>query len=161
FAEKPLGVRAADTWTLVDRAERGWVTVAFSQRYLPLLPAYRRLRDAGELGEIAHAGVRQINGPPWRYVSYDVPWMLDPAIAGGGPLRNIGIRGADLLVQMLGDRGLTVSSAIKTDRVHHEPIEDFVSALAQTDDGIVVSMATGYTFSPPKPGDMDIHLGAK
>ena len=28
-------------------------------------------------------------------------------------------------------------------------------------DGIVVSMATGYTFSPPKPGDLDIHLGAK
>jgi hypothetical protein len=36
-----------------------------------------------------------------------------------------------------------------------------VSALARTDDGIVVTLATGYTFSPPKPGDMDIHLGAK
>jgi predicted dehydrogenase len=161
FAEKPLGVRAADTWPLVERAEQGWVTVAFPQRYLPLLPHYRRLRDAGALGEIAHAGVRQINGPPWRYASYDVPWMLDPAIAGGGPLRNIGIHGVDLLLQMLGDRGLTVRAALKTDRVHGEPIEDFVAALAQTDDGIVVQLSTGYSFAPPKPGDMDIHLGAK
>ena len=161
FAEKPLGVRAADTWTLVERAEQGWATVAFPQRYLPFWSAYRRLRDAGALGEIAHAGIRQVNGPPWRYKSYDVPWMLDPSIAGGGPLRNIGIHGADFLMQLFGDRGLTVRSATRTDRVHQEQIEDFVAALAQTDDGVVVMLSTGYTFAPPKPGDMDIHVGAK
>lgn len=161
FAEKPLGVEASDTWSLVDRAEQGWVTVAFPQRYLPFWSAYERLRDSGTLGEIGHAGIRQINGPPWRYRSYDVPWMLDPAIAGGGPLRNIGIHGTDLMMRLLGDRGLTVHSAMKTDRVHGESIEDFVTALARTDDGIVVMVSTGYTLAPPKPGDMDIHLGAK
>lgn len=161
FAEKPLGVEASDTWSLVDRAEQGWVTVAFPQRYLPFWSAYERLRDSGALGEIGHAGIRQINGPPWRYRSYDVPWMLDPAIAGGGPLRNIGIHGTDLMMRLLGDRGLAVYSALKTDRVHGEPIEDFVTALARTDDGIVVMVSTGYTLAPPKPGDMDIHLGAK
>ena len=161
FAEKPLGLRAADVWPLVERAEAGWVTVAFPQNYLALLPTFRRLRDSGALGEIGHVGVRQINGPPWRYRSYDVPWMLDPAIAGGGPLRNIGIHGADLLTRMVGDRGLSVVAASRTSRVHGEPIEDFVSALMRTEDGIVVTLATGYTFSPPKPGDMDIHLGAK
>src|SRR4051794_26852992 len=51
FAEKPLGVRASDTWSLVDRAEQGWVTVAFPQRYLPFWAAYERLRDSGALGE--------------------------------------------------------------------------------------------------------------
>lgn len=161
FAEKPLGVRASDTWSLVERAERGWVTVAFPQRFQPIWAAYDRLRDAGALGEIGHVGVRQVNGPPWRYRQYEVPWMLDPAIAGGGPLRNIGIHGADMVTRLLGERGLSVVAAVKTDRVHGEPIEDFVSALAQTEDGIVVSLATGYTFSPPKPGDSDIHIGAK
>jgi predicted dehydrogenase len=161
FAEKPLGLSAADVWPLVERAERGWVTVAFAQRYQPLWAAYDRLRESGALGEIGHIGVRMVNGPPWRYRSYDVPWMLDPAIAGGGPLRNIGIHGTDMLMKLVGDRGLKVIAAVKTDRVHGEPVEDFVSALARTDDGIVVSMATGYTFSPPKPGDLDIHLGAK
>lgn len=161
FAEKPLGVCARDTWSLVERAEQGWVTVAFPQRFLPFWSAYERLRDSGELGEIGHAGIRQVNGPPWRYRSYDVPWMLDPAIAGGGPLRNIGIHGADMLTRLLGDRGLSVVAAAKTDRVHGEPIEDFVSALCRTDDGIVATLATGYTFSPPKPGDSDIHIGAK
>jgi predicted dehydrogenase len=161
FAEKPLGVRASEVWSLVDRAERGWVTVAFPQRYQPIHAVYERLRDSGALGEIGHIGIRMVNGPPWRYRKYDVPWMLDPAIAGGGPLRNIGIHGADMLTRLVGDRGIKIIAATKTDRVHGEPIEDFVSALARTDDGIVVTLATGYTFSPPKPGDMDIHLGAK
>jgi predicted dehydrogenase len=161
FAEKPLGLRAADVWPLVDRAEQGWVTVAFPQRYQPMWAAFDRLQRSGALGEIGHIGVRQVNGPPWRYRSYDVPWMLDPAIAGGGPLRNIGIHGADMLVKLVGDRGLSVVAATQTRRVHQEPIEDFVSALARTDDGIVVTLATGYTFSPPKPGDMDVHIGAK
>ena len=161
FAEKPLGLCAADVWPLVDRAEQGWATVAFPQNYQALVPTFQRLRDSGALGEIGHVGVRQVNGPPWRYRSYEVPWMLDPAVAGGGPLRNIGIHGADLLTRMIGERGLSVVAATKTSRVHGEPIEDFVSALMRTDDGIVVTLATGYTFSPPKPGDMDIHLGAK
>jgi predicted dehydrogenase len=161
FAEKPLGLCAADVWPLVDRAEQGWVTVAFPQRYLPFWGAYQRLRDSGALGEIGHAGIRQINGPPWRYRSYDVPWMLDPTIAGGGPLRNIGVHGTDMMMHLLGDRSLTVQAASKTDRVHGEPIEDFVTAIARTDDGIVVTVSTGYTLAPPKPGDMDIHLGAK
>jgi predicted dehydrogenase len=161
FAEKPLGVRASDTWSLADRAERGWVTVAFPQRFQPIMAAFARLQASGELGEIGHVGVRQVNGPPWRYRSYDVPWMLDPAIAGGGPLRNIGIHGADMVTQLVGNRGLTVVGASKTDRVHGEPIEDFISALIRTDDGIVVTLATGYTFSAPKPGDTDLHVGAK
>ena len=161
FAEKPLGLCAADVWPLVERAEQGWATVAFPQNFQALVPTFQRLRDSGALGEIGHVGVRQANGPPWRYRSYEVPWMLDPAVAGGGPLRNIGIHGADLLTRMIGDRGLSVVAATKTSRVHGEPIEDFVSALMRTDDGIVVTLATGYTFSPPKPGDMDIHLGAQ
>lgn len=161
FAEKPLGVKASDTWSLVDRAERGWVTVAFPQRFQPIMSAFSRLKASGELGEIGHVGIRQVNGPPWRYRSYDVPWMLDPAIAGGGPLRNIGIHGTDMLTQLIGDRGLTVLAASKTDRVNGEPIEDFISALIRTDDGIVVTLATGYTFSAPKPGDTDLHVGAK
>ena len=68
FAEKPLGVRAADVWPLAERAERAgaWVTVAFPQRYRSLWAHLDRLRGDGQLGRLGHVGVRQINGPPWR-----------------------------------------------------------------------------------------------
>jgi predicted dehydrogenase len=161
FAEKPLGLRAADVWPLVERADQGWVTVAFPQRYQAFWSAYDRLSSSGALGTVGHVGVRMVNGPPWRYRDYGVPWMLDPAIAGGGPLRNIGIHAADLLRRLFGEQRLSIVGATQTQRVHGEPIEDFISALARSDDGVVVNLSTGYTFSSPKPGDMDIHLGAK
>ncbi|MCC6178033.1 MAG: Gfo/Idh/MocA family oxidoreductase [Chloroflexi bacterium] len=161
FAEKPLGIRASDTWSLVERAERGWVTVAFPQRYLPMWDALERLGGLAGLGELAHVGFRQVNGPPWRYRQYDVPWMLDPAIAGGGPLRNIGIHLADALVRLLGDRGLSVVGASATNRVHGERIEDAIAAILRTDDGVIATLTTGYSFAAPKPGDMDIHLAGK
>src|SRR5262249_30259050 len=120
IAEKPLGVNAGETWQLVERAERGWVSVAFPQRYLPLWSAFERLREARALGTTAHAGIRQINGPPSRYRADGVDWVLDPAQAGGGPLRNIAIHGVDLLVQLLGEQGWTVQAASQTHRLHGE-----------------------------------------
>jgi len=161
FAEKPLGLRASDVWPLVERAEQGWVTVAFPQRFLPFWSAYERLRDAGTLGPIGHVGGRQLNGPPWRYRQYDVPWMLDPSVAGGGPLRNIGIHFADTLRHLFGEQALTVLSAASTSRVHQEPIEDYVTAIARSEDGVLANVAIGYTFAAPKPGDTDVHLAAK
>ena len=161
FAEKPLGRNAGDVWPLVEKAERGWVTVSFPQRYMPFWSAYQHLRDSGALGPIGHVGGRQVNGPPWRYREYDVPWMLEPGIAGGGPLRNIGIHFADTLRHLFGEQTLSVVGAARTDRLHAEPIEDFITAVAQTDDGIVATIASGYSFAAPKPGDTDIHLAAK
>jgi predicted dehydrogenase len=159
LAEKPLGVRASDTWSLVERAERSWVTVAFPQRYLPFWSAFERLRDAGSLGTLAHAGIRQVNGPPARYRQYGVAWMLDPAIAGGGPLRNVAIHSVDILVQLLGD--LTVEAASKTDRMHGEAIEDYITAIARTADGVIATVSTGYTLAAQGPADMDITIAAK
>ncbi len=160
FAEKPLGTRAADTWTLVERAERGWVTVAFPQRYLPIWRVVAELRESGKLGTIGHVGARQINGPPWRYREYQVPWMLDPAIAGGGPLRNIGIHLTDALVRLLGADALQVVAATQTRRMHGEPIEDFIAATFRTPDDTVVTLETGYSFAPPKPGDGETRIAA-
>ena len=49
----------------------------------------------GTFGDLAHATFRIVGGPPARDIADDVPWMLDPAVSGGGALRNLGIRAAD------------------------------------------------------------------
>ena len=172
LAEKPLGPRAADVWPLVDAAERGWVTVAFPLRYQAIWTRLEQLRAEDRLGTLGQIGVRQINGPPWRYRDYGVPWMLDPTIAGGGPLRNIGIHLTDMLARQLSAAGREgegahrdaplprVVGAARTSRLHHEPIEDVVAAVLQSDDGVVATLETGYSFARPKPGDMDVHIAA-
>ncbi len=158
FAEKPLGISASEVWSLVERAERGWVTVAFPLRYQPIWPRLERLRADGRLGTIGHVGVRQVAGPPSRYRSYGVPWMLDPRMAGGGPLRNIGIHLADILAHQIGASSSRVIGAVQTRRMHGEPIEDFVAAVLELEDGVIATLETGYTFAPPRPGDMDIRV---
>ena len=160
FAEKPLGLRATDVWPLAEQAERGgaWVTVAFPQRYRSLWAHLDRLRADGALGTLGHVGVRQINGPPRRYREYGVPWMLDPAIAGGGPLRNIGIHLTDMLSLLLEGRTPRVLAATATRAMHGEPIEDFVAATLRTDDGVIATLEVGYSFARPKPGDLDVHI---
>ena len=156
----PAMVRAADVWPLAEQAERSgaWVTVAFPQRYRSIWARLARLRADGALGTLGHVGVRQVNGPPWRYREYGVPWMLDPAIAGGGPLRNIGIHLTDMLGLLLEGRTPRVLAATATRSMHGEPIEDFVAATLRTDDGVIATLEVGYSFARPKPGDMDVHV---
>jgi predicted dehydrogenase len=160
FAEKPLGTSAERVWSLVGSAEWGWVTVAFPLRYLPIWARLERLRDEGRLGTVGHLGLRQVNGPPWRYRDYEVPWMLEPGVAGGGPLRNIGIHLADALVRQIELDALRVVGATRTGRMHGEAIEDFVAALFRSDDGVAATLETGYSFARPKPGDMEIRVAA-
>ena len=159
FAEKPLGRSAAEVWPLVEPAERGWVAVAFPMRHLPIWATLDRLRDAGRLGPVSQVGLRQINGPPARYRGYGVAWMLDPTIAGGGPLRNIGIHLADALARLLPVPGTPeIVGAAWTNRMHGEPIEDVVAAVLRVEDGTLATLEAGYTFAPPKPGDMELRI---
>jgi predicted dehydrogenase len=162
FAEKPLGVSAAGAWSLVDRAERGWVTVSFPQRYAVIWQKLDELRQAGRLGHLGHVGMRQLNGPPWRYRNYEVPWMLDPVIAGGGPLRNIGIHLADALQRLFEPSDLRVVGAARNQKMYAEPIEDVITAVMQTPDGTIATLETGYSFMWPKTGrragDTDFHF---
>jgi predicted dehydrogenase len=162
FAEKPLGLSAADVWPLAERAERAgaWVTVALPQRFKPIRAALARLRAEGRLGRLGHVGVRQLNGPPARYREYGVPWMLDPDVAGGGPLRNIGIHLTDLLAALFPAALPRVVSAAATRAMHGEPIEDVVVAVMRSEEGALVTLECGYSFAAPKPGDHDVHVAA-
>ncbi|MFN8526133.1 MAG: Gfo/Idh/MocA family oxidoreductase [Chloroflexota bacterium] len=161
FAEKPLGVNADGARSLVERAERGWVYVAFPQRFAPIVAKVEELRVAGRLGAVGHVGLRQLNGPPWRYRDYEVPWMTDPAIAGGGPLRNIGIHLTDMLAQMFEPETISIVGAARTNRMFGEPIEDVISAVMKTDDGVLIHLESGYSFARPKPGHTDLMVAGR
>ena len=85
---------AASTGCRAAAAGR-FVAVPLPNRLGPAMVECARLRDAGRLGRIGHAHFRLVNGPPERYRVDGVAWMLDPALSGGGALRNLGIHGVD------------------------------------------------------------------
>lgn len=152
--EKPLGRRAGEVAPLAAAAARlgRYAAVAFINRLNRLWTEYERLRAAGRLGPVVHAHFRVVNGPPARYRRDGVAWMLDPAVSGGGALRNLGIHSADALCRLAGDEELTIAGAAVSRRAHGEPVEEFAAAVARTPSGFVGTLEAGYTFASMAAG---------
>jgi len=128
--EKPMGRNGREAAASAAAVRRAGIfaSVCLPNRYLGIWDAYRALVADDALGTLLHAHFRTINGPASRYIDYGVPWMLDPDIAGGGALRNLGIHGADAICQLAAGRPLTMTGASISHAGHDGRIEDFAAA---------------------------------
>lgn len=140
--EKPCGLRAADVLALRQRAEAAGLYVAVPLIFR-LSDTLAILRQAG--GALEQGSFRFIAGPPQRYLRAGVPWMLDPALAGGGPLINLGVHFIDLF-SLLADDPIVSVSAGGSSRMNGLPIEDVISVRLLTAGGRVGTIECGYLF---------------
>ena len=152
--EKPLGRAASEVAPLARAAEAGgrFAAVALINRYGQLWTQLGRLREEGRLGSVIHAHFRVINGPPGRYRRDGVGWMLDPAIAGGGALRNLGIHGADAFRWLVAESEVRVVGATITRAAYGEPVETFAAGIVRSADGTIGTLEAGYTFASMASG---------
>jgi predicted dehydrogenase len=112
--EKPMGISAAEVDAVAAKAAQlnAFVAVPLAQRYAPFARRARALIDAGRFGPLSHIYVR-INRPgPARYPAWDCAWMLDPAEAGGGALRNLGPHGLDMFLYLTGDEAQVTAAQL-------------------------------------------------
>jgi len=145
--EKPMGINAAEVEAVAAKADRrkAFIAVPLAQRYAPFATRARDLIAAGRFGPLSHIYVR-INRPgPARYPAWDCAWMLDPAEAGGGCLRNLGSHGLDMFCHLTGE-GAQVTGAQLSRRTHELKIEDYASVMLRSDSGILgtVEVGNGY-----------------
>jgi len=149
--EKPMGINADEVAGLAEKAARldRFVAVPLAQRYQPFAIRARELLAAGRFGPISHIYVR-INRPgPARYSAWDCPWMLDPAEAGGGSLRNLGSHGMDMFLHLTGEDA-KVTGAQVSQLAHQQRIEDYASVLLRSTSGILGTLEVGNGF--PRDG---------
>jgi len=149
--EKPMGISAAEVAAVAEKAARlgRFVAVPLAQRYQPFATRARELLAAGRFGPLSHIYVR-INRPgPARYVGWDCPWMLDPADAGGGCLRNLGSHGFDMFLYLSGEDA-EVTGAQLSRRAHQQRVEDYASVLLRSRSGILGTIEVGNGF--PRDG---------
>lgn len=128
-----------------------FVAVPLPNRFGPAFGAMAALEAEGRLGKIAHGHFRIVNGPPQRYREDGVEWMLDPAIGGGGALRNLGIHGIDAALS-LAQGALRVVAASVANRIHDQPVEDHAHVVLCDDAGTLFTVEAGYTFASMAPG---------
>ena len=116
--EKPMGVKRQEVDAVAEKAARknAFVAVPLAQRYSAFAARAREFLAAKTFGPLSHIYVR-INRPaPPRYAAWDCPWMLDPAEAGGGALRNLGPHGLDMFWHLTGEEATGHRRAIQHPR---------------------------------------------
>ena len=103
--EKPMSFNARELLGVVEKAEStgGFAAVPLSVRDTPFFTHAKRLLDEGAYGPICHL-YQGLNRPTSdRYAAWGSHWMLDPAKANGGCLRNLGAHGLDAFVHLTGE----------------------------------------------------------
>jgi len=149
--EKPMGIDAAEVDAVAAKAaaRNAFVAVPLAQRYAPFAMRARELIAAGRLGALSHIYVR-INRPgPARYPAWDCAWMLDPAEAGGGCLRNLGPHGLDMFLHLTGEKTQVTGAQLST-RAHALAVEDYASVMLRSASGVLGTIEVGNGF--PRDG---------
>jgi predicted dehydrogenase len=149
--EKPMGISAEEVDGVAAKAARlnAFIAVPMAQRYSPFATRARQLLAAGRFGPLSHIYVR-INRPgPARYPAWDCPWMLDPAEAGGGCLRNLGPHGLDMFLHLTGEPAEVTAAQISR-RAHDRAVEDYASVMLRSASGVFGTVEVGNGF--PRDG---------
>ena len=145
--EKPMGTHweKLDALAVKAATNKVWTSVALVSRNYGLVEALRKAREAGELGAPVHYYHCLFAGSPLRYKDWGVGWMLDPELAGAGPLWNFGPHVIDLFLYLVDDR-VTQVQAWTSHRVFGLPIEDAATVRLTGASGIVGLGEVSYTM---------------
>src|SRR5579863_9570076 len=109
LCEKPMGVNADECRQMVEAARKAGVLLGVAQVFR-FEDSTRRLRERLEAGEIGK--------PIFARAEFSFPgktgharqWLYDPAIAGGGPIADVGVHCVDGLRFIMRDEGIRVSA---------------------------------------------------
>ena len=142
--EKPMGLNAAEVAEKAE-AKGAFAAVPFFMRYLPFVAQAQKMIAAGSFGTISHFYARNKRPTSDRYVNWGSPWMLDPAIAGGGTLRNLGLHGLDMFLHLMGE-GARVTGAQISGRALGRDVEDYASVLLQSESCVLATVEVGNIF---------------
>jgi len=160
--EKPCGVRADEVTRLRQQAESAgvYVAVPFIFRISDFLAAVTEV-EGPVPGSFNHLQFRFIVGQPSRYVAAGAPWMLDPAIAGGGSTINVATHFIDLFRYLTGKEVATVSAQMHA-RTHRGAVEDYSLVTLSTEDGVIGLVESGYSFpsTPDVQREFSFTLGS-
>ena len=130
YIEKPLAASYEDCARINRISEITGVPcfVAYYRRYLPYFQKVKSIINSGNIGTIVNVQIR-FSVPP-RDLDYqdshNLPWRLQPDIAGGGYFYDLAPHQLDLLQDIFGV--ITRAHGYCSNRVHLYKAEDSISA---------------------------------
>lgn len=140
YVEKPMAVTYEEC-TRINRiaGEMGRKCfVAYYRRYIPYFMKVKELATNGTIGNVINVQIRFAQPP--RELDYNrdnLPWRVQPDIAGGGYFYDLAPHQIDLLQWMFGY--ILEAKGYKSNRGKLYEVEDTISASFKFDNGLVGS----------------------
>ena len=141
YIEKPLAASYNDCIRINRISEQTGVPcfVAYYRRYLPYFQKVKEIIENGTIGKVINIQIR-FSVPP-RDLDYknekELPWRLQPDIAGGGYFYDLAPHQIDLLQNIFGV--ITCAHGYPANRAHLYKAEDTVSACFFFENGVTGS----------------------
>lgn len=141
YIEKPLAASYNDCIRINRISEQTGVPcfVAYYRRYLPYFQKVKEIIGNGTIGKVINVQIR-FSVPP-RDLDYknekELPWRLQPDIAGGGYFYDLAPHQIDLLQNIFGV--ITRAHGYPANRAHLYKAEDTVSACFFFENGVTGS----------------------
>lgn len=141
YIEKPLAASYNDCIRINRISEQTGVPcfMAYYRRYLPYFQKVKEIIENGTIGKVINVQIR-FSVPP-RDLDYknekELPWRLQPDIAGGGYFYDLAPHQIDLLQNIFGV--ITRAHGYPANRAHLYKAEDTVSACFFFENGVTGS----------------------
>ena len=151
--EKPMSHNARELKSVLEKAEAsgGFAAVPLSWRHSPFMQHAKRLIAEGIYGPMCQFYARQNRPSSARYTLWGAGWMMDPQIASGGCLRNLGPHSLDAFCYLTGEgEDIDVTGAQLSWSTHEEAVEDYASVLLRSGSGVIGTIEVGNAF--PRDG---------
>jgi len=153
YLEKPMCRTYAECLEINKlAAEKGVkVFVAYYRRKLPGFLKVKELIETGRIGK-----VRMVTLQLWKHqqeeLNSEMPWRVDPKIAGGGHFYDLGSHQFDYLDYLFGPISLVKSIVNNQSKIYKA--EDILSVAFEFENGIIGSGS--WCFNSEKVNDRDI-----
>lgn len=160
FVEKPLGRTAAEGKRIVRAAEDADVHlgVDHSFRYEPAIRRVARRYREGRLGHVPVCQIRKVNNNHFSEPPVEEPlraWPMDPDVAGGGAVLDIGVHLLDVLRWLFGELDVR---HVELDRQLELPVEDTATVCLRAERTDTICLLTCGWYQWQVPPDVNSRL---
>ena len=159
YVEKPMARTAEECLAMINACQRAGVPlfVAYYRRCLPAFVKVKELVDSGVIGQVRVVNLRLFQAAPVD--SKELPWRVQPEIAGGGLFYDLGSHQFDYLDYLLGPVISTTGQSANQAGLY--PAEDAVVASWRHASGVLGSGSWCFSAAPEQKQDQVEILGSQ
>ncbi len=144
LCEKPLAATVEQSAQMVKACQNNSVLLmtAYRKYFEPGTRLLKKLIQAGEFGriDVIHTAFSELHVP-----GKSLQWLLDPELAGGGPLMDLGIYCVNTSRWLAGEDPVEVSAqAWKNDELRFQQVEEGITFRMHFPSGLVVHGSSSY-----------------